>query len=132
VTAVKYQLPIRVVIVKNNLLGQIKWEQMVFLGNPEYGVQLHPIDFAAFARACGGTGFTIEDPKRCGSILDEALKADGPVLIEAVVDPLTAPMPGKVKAEQAVKFAESLVRGEPNRGKIAWENMVEDRVRELV
>jgi len=132
VTAVKYQLPIRVIVIKNNVLGQIKWEQMVFLGNPEYGVDLHPIDFAAFARACGGTGFTIEDPKRCGSMLDEALKVDGPVVIEAVVDPFTAPMPAKVKVEQAVKFAESLARGEPNRGKIAWENMVEDRVRELV
>ena len=132
VTAVKYQLPIRVIVIKNNVLGQIKWEQMVFLGNPEYGVDLHPIDFAAFARACGGTGFTIEDPKRCGSTLDEALKVDGPVVIEAVVDPFTAPMPGKVKVEQAVKFAESLARGEPNRGKIAWENMLEDRVRELV
>jgi pyruvate dehydrogenase (quinone) len=53
-------------------------------------------------------------------------------LIEAVVDPFTAPMPGKVKAEQAAKFAQSLLRGEPNRGKIAWENIVEDRVRELV
>ena len=62
VTAVKYQLPIRVVIIKNNVLGQIKWEQMVFLGNPEYGVDLHPIDFAACARACGGNGFTTEDP----------------------------------------------------------------------
>ncbi|HWC15490.1 MAG TPA: thiamine pyrophosphate-dependent enzyme [Terriglobales bacterium] len=132
VTAVKYQLPIRVIVIKNNVLGQIKWEQMVFLGNPEYGVDLHPIDFASFARACGGTGFTIEDPKRCGSILDEALKTDGPVVIEAVVDPFTAPMPAKVKVEQAVKFAESLARGEPNRGKIAWENMVEDRVREMV
>jgi pyruvate dehydrogenase (quinone)/pyruvate oxidase len=132
VTAVKYQLPIRVIVIKNNVLGQIKWEQMVFLGNPEYGVDLHPIDFAAFARACGGTGFTIEEPKRCGDILDQALKVDGPVVIEAVVDPLTAPMPAKVKVEQAAKFAESLLRGEPNRGKIAWENMVEDRVRELV
>ena len=38
---------------------------MVFLGNPEYGCELHPIDFAAFARACGGSGFTIDDPKDC-------------------------------------------------------------------
>ena len=45
VTAVKYKLPIKVVIIKNNYLGQIKWEQMVFLGNPEFGVDLHPIDF---------------------------------------------------------------------------------------
>jgi thiamine pyrophosphate-dependent acetolactate synthase large subunit-like protein len=36
-TAVRYQLPIKVIIIKNNTLGQIKWEQMVFLGNPEYG-----------------------------------------------------------------------------------------------
>ncbi|HET9743605.1 MAG TPA: thiamine pyrophosphate-dependent enzyme [Terriglobales bacterium] len=132
ITAVKYQLPIRVCVIKNNVLGQIKWEQMVFLGNPEYGVELQPIDFAAYARACGGAGFTIEDPKRCGDILDEALEVDGPVLIEAVVDPLTAPMPGKIKASQALHFAESLARGEPNRGKIAWENMIEDRVREMV
>src|SRR5438093_8695396 len=41
-TAVKYQLPIKIVIIKNNTLGQIKWEQMVFLGNPEFGCELHP------------------------------------------------------------------------------------------
>ncbi len=38
-TCVKYKLPIKVVVIKNNTLGQIKWEQMVFLGNPEYGVR---------------------------------------------------------------------------------------------
>src|SRR6202007_2085168 len=52
VTAVKYKLPIKIVIVKNNSLGQIKWEQMVFLGNPEYACDLAPINFAEFARAC--------------------------------------------------------------------------------
>src|SRR5205823_14281654 len=44
-TAVKYKLPIKVVVIKNNSLGQIKWEQMVFLGNPEFGCDLEPIDF---------------------------------------------------------------------------------------
>ena len=53
VTAVKYRLPIKVVIVKNDVLGMIKWGQMVFLGNPEYGVALAPIDFVKFAEACG-------------------------------------------------------------------------------
>jgi pyruvate dehydrogenase (quinone) len=71
-TAVKYRLPIKIIVVKNNTLGQIKWEQIVFLGNPEFGCDLLPIDFAAFARACSGSGFTIEDPADCGSILDEA------------------------------------------------------------
>jgi pyruvate dehydrogenase (quinone) len=130
-TAVKYQLPIKVVVLKNNTLGQIKWEQMVFLGNPEYGCELQPIDFASFARACGGTGFTIENPASCGAILDEALAATGPVLIEAVVDPFEAPMPPRVTADQALKFAESLARGEPNRKKIALTALV-DRVREMV
>ena len=39
-TAVKYKLPIKVVVIKNNTLGQIKWEQMVFLG--QSGVRLRP------------------------------------------------------------------------------------------
>jgi pyruvate dehydrogenase (quinone)/pyruvate oxidase len=133
VTAVKYKLPIIVVVIKNNVLGQIKWEQMVFLGNPEYGVDLQPIDFVKFAEACGASGFRIEDPKDCGAILDRALSGNvaGPVVIEAVVDPFEAPMPPKVRIEQAAKFAESLVRGEPNRDKII-ATQIADRVRELV
>src|SRR5919204_1225403 len=130
-TACKYQLPIVVVIIKNNTLGQIKWEQIVFLGNPEYGCELQPIDFAAFARACGGTGFTIEDPADCGRVLDEALATPGPVVIEAVVDPFEPPMPPKVTLDQATKFAESLARGTPSRGKIAL-TALSDRVREMV
>jgi pyruvate dehydrogenase (quinone) len=131
VTAVKYKLPIKIVIIKNNTLGQIKWEQMVFLGNPEYGVDLHPIDFAAFAHACGAVGFSVDDPAQCGRMMDEFLKTPGPALIEAVVDPFEPPMPAKVKAEQAVHFAESLARGEPNRKKIALTTL-SDRVKELI
>jgi pyruvate dehydrogenase (quinone)/pyruvate oxidase len=133
VTAVKYKLPIIVVVIKNNVLGQIKWEQMVFLGNPEYGVQLQPIDFVKFAEACGATGYRIEDPKECASILDRALSSNtaGPVVIEAVVDQFEAPMPPKVRLEQATKFAEALLRGEPNRDKIV-ATQISDRVRELV
>lgn len=130
-TAVKYNLPIKVVVIKNNTLGMIKWEQMVFLGNPEYGCELQPIDFAAFARACGGTGVTIDDPALCGEVLDHALSHPGPVLIEAVVDPFEPPMPPKITREQAVNFAKSLVRGEPNRERIAL-TVLSDKVRELL
>jgi pyruvate dehydrogenase (quinone) len=131
VTAVKYELPIKVVIIKNNTLGQIKWEQMVFLGNPEYGVDLHPIDFAAFAHACGGAGFTVDDPANCSRVLQEFLNVPGPAVLQAVVDPFEPPMPAKVKAEQALHFAESLARGEPNRKKIAL-TALSDTVRELI
>src|SRR5436190_1955224 len=130
-TAVKYQLPIKVVVIKNNTLGQIKWEQMVFLGNPEYGCELHPIDFAAYARACGGIGITIDDPRECGPVLDQALQSPLPVLIEAVVDQFEPPMPAKIEPKQALHFAESLARGEPDRMKIIT-TIAEDRVKELV
>ena len=130
-TAVKYKLPIKVVIIKNNTLGQIKWEQMVFLGNPEYGVDLHPIDFATFAHACGGVGFSVEEPAECGRAVDEFLNTPGPALLQAVVDPFEPPMPAKVKAEQALHFAESLARGEPNRKKIVLTT-VSDQVREMI
>ncbi len=130
-TAVKYELPIKIVIVKNNSLGQIKWEQMVFLGNPEYVCDLQPIDFAAFARACGAEGFTIEDPAACGDALDEALSRPGPVVIEAVVDPNEPPMPPKVTARQAAHFAEALAKGTPHGGKIAL-TVASDKVKEMV
>ena len=55
-TLVKYRLNVKVIVVKNNTLGQIKWEQMVFEGNPEFGVDLQPIDFAGSRnelRRCG-------------------------------------------------------------------------------
>jgi pyruvate dehydrogenase (quinone) len=130
-TCVKYRLPVKVLVIKNNSLGMIKWEQMVFLGNPEYGCDLQPIDFAAFARACGGSGFTIEDPASCGAILDQALATPGPVVVDALVDPFVPPMPPKITFDQATKFAESLARGEPNRAKIAW-TVISDKVRELI
>jgi pyruvate dehydrogenase (quinone)/pyruvate oxidase len=158
-TAVKYRLPIKVVIVKNNVLGMIKWEQMVFLGNPEYGVSLepidfvrfaeacggigfrcenpeygcdlHPIDFAAFARACGGEGLRIEDPAECGPVLSRALSHPGPVLVEAVVDPFEPPMPPKVTLEQARHLAESLAKGTPDRGRII-RTILADKVHEFV
>jgi pyruvate dehydrogenase (quinone) len=118
-TAVKYRLPIKVVVIKNNVLGMIKWEQMVFLGNPEYGVQLEPIDFVKYAEACGGIGFRCERPDEVRSALEAMLLADGPALCEAIVDPFEPPMPARVKAKQAMRMAESLARGEPNRSRIA-------------
>ena len=130
-TAIKYGLDTKIVVIKNNTLGQIKWEQMVFLGNPEYVCELQPIDFAAVARGFGAKGFTITDPNSCGEILRQALNTSGPVVIEAVVDPNEPPMPPKVELSQATHFAEALARGTPNAGKIAL-TVLSDKVREIV
>ncbi len=131
ITAVAYKLPIKFVIIKNNTLGQIKWEQMVFEGNPEYQCDLFPVDFVAFAKAMGAEGVKVDDPKTASKQFEEALAMPGPVIIEAVVDQYTAMLPAKIKPHQAVKFSESLLRGEPHRLRIAL-TAAHDTVRQIV
>jgi pyruvate dehydrogenase (quinone)/pyruvate oxidase len=130
-TCKKYNLNVKVVVIKNNVLGQIKWEQIVFLGNPEYVCELQPIDFALVARGCGIAAYTIEKPDECAGILQTALSTPGPALIEAVVDPHEPPLPPKIEPSQALHFAEGLAKGTPHAGKIAL-TAVSDKVRELV
>ena len=89
----QHKLPVKIVVMKNNTLGLIKWEQMLYLGNPEYGVDLHPVDFVKVAEGCGLRGVRIENPEHCRDQLKNALAMDGPVLIECVVDPLEPPWP---------------------------------------
>lgn len=124
-TAVQHRLPIKVVVVRNDTLGLIKWEQMVFLGNPEYGVNMAPLDFVRFAEACGAKGIRIEDPTRCVQQMADALALDGPVIVECVVDPHEPPMPAKVTKEQVKKLTHALRAGTPNRNRIALQ-MVKD------
>jgi len=131
ITVAAYHLNIKILVIKNNTLGQIKWEQMVFLGNPEYACDLYPADFVTIARGAGLDAIQISEPTECAQQLNAAVNRVGPMLIEAVVDQFTPPMPAKIKAGQAAKFAEALARGEPNRSKIILTQMHE-RVRELV
>src|SRR5947209_16096305 len=109
-TLVKYNMNVKVIIIKNNVLGQIKWEQIVFEGNPEFGVELQPIDFAGYAMNCGAAGYTITRPEEAESVLRDALAHRGPAIIQAVVDANEPPMPGQVTTEQAIKFAEALLK----------------------
>jgi pyruvate dehydrogenase (quinone)/pyruvate oxidase len=130
-TAVKYGLDVKIIVIKNDTLGQIKWEQMVFLGNPEYVCDLQPVDFAAVARGFGAKSFTIEDPAQCSETLRQALATPGPVVVEAIVDPHEPPVPPKVTMRQAARFAEALARGTPHGRKIAL-TVASDTVREIV
>src|SRR5207245_1790652 len=114
-TAVKHQLPIKVVVIRNDVLGMIEWEQMVFLGNPEYGVELSPIDFVKVAEACGGTRIRCEKPNDVRGVLTELLATNGPALAEMVVDRFEPPMPARVKAKQAAHLAKALMKGQPHR-----------------
>lgn len=125
ITAVKYKLPIKVVVLNNRSLAYIRWEQMLNEGNPEYGVELQDIDFAAFARACGGAGYRIEDPAACGAVLDAALAEPGPVVVDALVDPFEPTTPPKLSQKQAEHFQEALEQGQAHQGEIEQTELAE-------
>src|SRR5688572_22287372 len=103
-TIVRYKLPIKIVVMKNNSLGQIKWEQLMFLGNREYECDLTPIDFAAVARAFGIAAYSATSPDDVAGALDSAFAHDGPALVDAAVDPSEPLLP----AARIEKYAENL------------------------
>jgi pyruvate dehydrogenase (quinone) len=115
-TAVRNQLPIKVVVNNNNAYGQILWEQIV-LGFPEYAVRhkLPEADFAAWARACGAFGAKVDDPSVLDKVVGELLAHDGPGIVDCDVNPNEPPMPGKVTYEQAKHFTEAFLRGQPHK-----------------
>jgi pyruvate dehydrogenase (quinone) len=129
-TAKKYGAAVKLVVLKNNSLGQIKWEQMGFLGNPEYVCDLQPIDFAAVARGFGWTAHAVSDPHAVASVLAQALETDGPVLVEVEVDQNDPLLPPKIKSSQAVNLAKALLKGTPDGADIV-ANIARD-VREIV
>jgi pyruvate dehydrogenase (quinone) len=133
-TAVKYNLPIKVIIIKNDILGMIRWEQLAFLGNPEYGVEFSPIDFVKFAEACGGKGYSIKEPHEIKKVMHEAMAQDVPTIIEAYVDPFEPPMPPKVDLNLVSKMAESFAKGEPYAKRIGltiFRNQIHEILRKI-
>ncbi len=114
-TAVQHRLNLKVLVVRNGTLGQIKWEQMLFLGNPEFACEVPPIDFARAAEAMGGRGFTIEEPRQAGAVLDAALAAEGPVIVQALVDPNEPLLPAVVSKTYKEHLKEALEAGTPGR-----------------
>jgi pyruvate dehydrogenase (quinone) len=113
-TMVKYNLPIKVFIIKNNVLGEIKWEQLVMNANPQFGVELQPIDFAAYARACGADGYQVDDLDDFEKAFAEALVSGRPSVIDARITrwavPHYSPSPDGV-IDGLVETVESRLRG---------------------
>jgi pyruvate dehydrogenase (quinone) len=120
-TCVQHRLPVKIIVIKNNTLALEKWEQMMYLGNPEYGNDLLGPDFVKFAEACGGRGVRIEDPARCRDQLREALAMDGPVIVECVVDANEPVIEMPIPPRHAENLFAALRRGTPDRDRIAAE-----------
>ncbi|HZH27393.1 MAG TPA: thiamine pyrophosphate-dependent enzyme [Azospirillaceae bacterium] len=130
-TCVRYNLPVKIVVVKNNTYGQIKWEQMLFLGNPEFGCDLQPIDFAKVAEGFGLKAFKAVEPDQCGPALDAALAEPGPALVEAEVDPNEPFLPPKPPAKYVEHLRAALAQGTPDREQIE-RRLAEEPARTLM
>jgi pyruvate dehydrogenase (quinone) len=129
-TAARYNLPVKVFVVNNGVLGQILWEQMI-LGFPEHGVRWERrADFASWAASCGGKGVTVEDPGDVEPAVAAALAHVGPALVDVLVNPDEPPMPPKVHYKQAKGFAEAFIKGQPRRATIA-STLFRDRIDQL-
>lgn len=109
VTAVKYKLPIIVLVFDNSKLAFISLEQEA-KGLPEWGIDLTNPDFAAFARACGGYGATIEHPDALEDAIKEALRQQVPAVLDIKVDPDELIMPPEISLSQAVHFGMAKIR----------------------
>ncbi|MBY5359927.1 pyruvate oxidase [Rhizobium leguminosarum] len=107
-TAVRLALPLKLLVICNGMLNQIAWEQMMFLGNPQFACELAPIDFALAAEAMGGRGFTIRQFDQIEPTLAEAFSVTGPVVIQAFVDQYEPMMPPKMPKDYATNFRDAL------------------------
>lgn len=108
ITAVKNDLPIKVVVLNNSSLAMIKYEQQE-MGKLNYETDLGAIDFSKIAESCGGEGYRIEKSKDLSSELKKAFHSDKPAIVDVAIEDM-APLPGKIHYEQAVKYSEHLIK----------------------
>ena len=104
ITAVSYDLPVKIVLFDNGRLGMVKLE-MEQVGLPEYGTKLANPDFAAVARALGLHALRVTDPREVDEAVRSALIHPGPVLLDVVTDPEEIAVPPRPTLEQGWGFA---------------------------
>ncbi|MFH0515786.1 thiamine pyrophosphate-requiring protein [Streptomyces sp. M41] len=125
ITAAKYkdqwEDPRLVVGVFNNHdLNQVTWELRAMGGAPSFlpSQELPDVQYAAFARSLGLTGIRVEKPEDVEAGWRAALEADGPAVVEFLTDPAVPPIPPHATWEQMEATAESILKGDADRGSV--------------
>ena len=114
-----------VLVLHNDDLNQVTWEQRVLTGDPklEASQTIPDFGYARYAELLGLKGIRVDDPDQVAGAWDEALAADRPVLLEAITDPEVPPLPPHIKVEQATSMAKALVKGDPNGARIVKQSL---------
>jgi pyruvate dehydrogenase (quinone) len=103
-TAVAYDLPIKLIVFNNGRLGMVKLEQEQG-GLPEFGTTLQNPDLSEVGRAMGLTGIRVTDPDQLAAAVQQALTTPGPVLLDVLTNPEEISLPPKTTASDAWGFA---------------------------
>jgi pyruvate dehydrogenase (quinone) len=113
-----------ILVLHNNDLNQVTWEQRVMAGDPRLDASqvLPDFAFAKYAEIIGLKGIRVARPEDVGPAWDEALAADVPVVYEAITDPEVPPLPPHIRFEQAQKMAKALP-GDPHTGRIIKQSL---------
>ncbi|MGH9400766.1 MAG: thiamine pyrophosphate-requiring protein [Terriglobia bacterium] len=116
-----------VLVLHNNDLNQVTWEQRVMAGDPKFEASQDLPDFpyAHYAESLGLKGILVNSPKDLGRAWDEAFASDRPVVLEAITDPDVPPLPPHITLKQAKAFATTLWKGDPREGGIIRESFRE-------
>jgi pyruvate oxidase len=89
-TALKYQLPVKVFVMNNKRLGMIMQEQKVE-GYEDWQTELYDYNFADFAEHSGGVGIKVSEPNELEAAVAEALSAAKPAIVDIDTDPRRFP-----------------------------------------
>ena len=105
-----------VCVFHNNDLNQVTWELRAMGGAPKFeeSQSLPDVSYADVARAMGLHAVAVDTEDGVGPAWDEALGADGPVLLDIRCDPAVPPIPPHATFEQAKELTESILKGDPN------------------
>ncbi|MGZ4181533.1 MAG: thiamine pyrophosphate-requiring protein [Solirubrobacteraceae bacterium] len=109
-----------VLVLHNNDLNQVTWEQRAMEGDPKYEAsqQLPDFPYARYAELIGLTGIRVDDPNDVASAWQQAFAADRPVVLEAITDPEVPPLPPHITLQQATALTSALAHGDPSRTEI--------------
>ncbi|HET7658196.1 MAG TPA: pyruvate oxidase [Bacillales bacterium] len=107
-TAVRYKLPILFVVLNNEKIGMIKYEQQQ-IGSVEYLTDLESFDFAQFAEICGGKGFRVEKFDDLKPAFEKAKASNAPVIVDVLIED-QPPLPGKIPYEQIVSYSKHILK----------------------
>jgi pyruvate dehydrogenase (quinone) len=105
-----------IMVLHNNDLNMVTWEQRVMVGNPKFVASQDIPDFpyAAYAELLGLKGIRVDKPEDIGNAWDKALSADRPTILDIITDPDVPNIPPHLTFDQVVKFSKSLIKGDPN------------------